>query len=132
PSQNRLDLVRGKTHTYTEITNPMNNKSTLARLISLLQMPFLLSLGIGLLIQPCAAAEWQETGSLVTPRIYHTATLLKNGRVLVAGGESGSSPTLASAELYDPARGAWRATASMADARSDHTATLLRDGKVLV
>ena len=61
----------------------------------------------------------------------HTATLLPNGKVLVAGGRSGGS-TLASAELYDPATGTWSATGVLATARYYHTATLLPNGKVLV
>ena len=63
--------------------------------------------------------------------ISHTATLLPNGKVLVAGGYD-SSGTLASAELYDPASGTWTATGSLATARVCHTATLLPNGKVLV
>ncbi len=68
-------------------------------------------------------------------RLDHTATLLPNGKVLVAGGLSYNfdSPfTLASAELYDPASGTWTATGSLATARYLHTATLLPNGKVLV
>ena len=60
-----------------------------------------------------------------------TATLLPNGKVLVAGGCSDDG-TLASAELYDPASGTWTATGSLATARNLHTATLLPNGKVLV
>jgi hypothetical protein len=60
----------------------------------------------------------------------YTATLLPNGKVLVAGGESGN--ILALAMLYDPATGTWTATGSMMKARSVHTATLLPNGKVLV
>ncbi len=63
--------------------------------------------------------------------IIHTATLLPNGKVLVAGG-FGSSGPLASAELYDPATGPWSPTGSLATARYVHTATLLPNGKVLV
>ena len=60
----------------------------------------------------------------------HTATLLPNGKVLVAGGYN--SGYLTSAELYDPASGSWSATGSLNTARQAHTATLLPNGKVLV
>jgi hypothetical protein len=65
-----------------------------------------------------------------TRRGNHTATLLPNGKVLVAGGFFGT--TFSSAELYNPASGTWATTGSMVTARYDHTATLLPDGKVLV
>jgi hypothetical protein len=61
-------------------------------------------------------------------RAGHTATLLQNGKVLVAGG-SGQDGL---AELYDPANGTWAPTGSMSERRSGHRATLLQDGKVLV
>ena len=95
----------------------------------------LLLLGAGLtLVQPCAGAPFQfePTGSLRTARYGHTATLLPNGKVLVAGGRSSNASPLASAELYDQATGKWRTTGSLANARSGHTATLLPNGKVLV
>jgi hypothetical protein len=76
-----------------------------------------------------ASGTWTATGSLNTARYIHTATLLPNGKVLVAGGQNGD---LASAELYDPASGTWTATGSLNTARYDHTATLLPNGKVLV
>ena len=47
--------------------------------------------------------SWVPTGSLFTARSRHTATLLPNGKVLVAGGNNG--PALSSAELYDPGLG---------------------------
>src|SRR5437660_3646931 len=71
------------------------------------------------------------TGSLSTKRDYHTATLLPNGKVLVAGGRN-NGVLLASAELYDPASGTWSATGSLSAGRYHHTATLLPNGKVLV
>src|SRR5207247_1734174 len=77
-----------------------------------------------------ATGTWTATGSLGTARFDHTATLLPNGKVLVAGGYNGSP--LASAELYDPASGTWTATGSLGAARVEHTATLLPNGKVLV
>jgi WD40 repeat protein len=83
--------------------------------------------------QPCVAAPFQfeETGSLATARWFHTATLLPNGKVLVAGGWD-ASDALASAELYDPASGTWTDTGSLATSRGNPTATLLPNGKVLV
>src|SRR5450755_1284917 len=78
-----------------------------------------------------ASGTWTATGSLVTARYVHAATLLPNGKVLVTGGYNDSG-RLASAELYDPASGTWTATGSLATGRRFHTATLLPNGKVLV
>ena len=64
-----------------------------------------------------ASGTWTATGSLNTARYCHTATLLPNGKVLVAGGYDGNSGYLTSAELYDPATGTWTATGSLNTAR---------------
>ncbi|NBQ43762.1 MAG: hypothetical protein EBU23_15175, partial [Mycobacteriaceae bacterium] len=77
------------------------------------------------------SSRWTATGPLATGRSGHTATLLPNGKVLVAGG-IGSTGFVASAEVCDPAQGTWTATGPLATGRSDHTATLLPNGKVLV
>jgi N-acetylneuraminic acid mutarotase len=67
-----------------------------------------------------------------TAREFPTATLLRDGKVLVVGG-TGSASTLASAELYDPISGTWTATGKMVVALSQgYSTTLLADGKVLV
>lgn len=80
-----------------------------------------------------APRTWAPAGRLRTPRVGHTATLLRNGTVLVAGGDNSRLPqTLASAELYDPHSRQWTATGAMSTARAYHTATLLADGRVLV
>src|SRR6185503_11951303 len=66
-------------------------------------------------------------------RVNHTATLLANGKVLVAGGRTaGGGATLSSAYLYDPATNTWTPTGSMQVARSEATATLLPGGRVLI
>src|SRR5439155_1366266 len=83
-------------------------------------------------VQAQTTGRWRITGSMATAREFHTATLLPNGKVLVAGGGDGGGSTFASAELYDPATGIWTATGSIATARSAHTATLLPNGQVLV
>ncbi len=72
------------------------------------------------------------TASMHAPRAVHTATRLRDGQVLIAGGFDDQGGTEASAELFDPAAGTFSLTGSMADARLSHTATLLRDGRVLI
>src|SRR5215469_14835508 len=79
-----------------------------------------------------SSGTWAATGALNLPRIGHSATLLANGQVLVAGGEDSQSNRIASAELYNPATGKWTVTGSLATPRIDHTATLLANGEVLV
>src|SRR5438105_2010554 len=71
------------------------------------------------------------TGAMTLARAGHTATLLRSGKVLVAGGAT--DPQMASsAELYDPTTGTWTATGHMRFGRANHAAVLLRSGKVLV
>jgi hypothetical protein len=81
-----------------------------------------------------ATGEFTSTGSMSVPRVFHTATLLGNGKVLVAGGDGRrDGTTYSSAELYDPATGVFTLIGNMMTTeRSGHTATLLANGKVLL
>ena len=78
------------------------------------------------------AGIWNPTGSLKGARAIHTATLLPNGLVLVAGGLNPRSVETRTAELYDPASGTWTPTGGLNQGRFYYPATLLPDGKVLV
>jgi N-acetylneuraminic acid mutarotase len=101
--------------------------------------------GGGQTIRPDATAEiynvqankWTKTeGGMSTPRFEHSATLLDDGRVLIAGGQgppiSGNSAALATTEIYDPAVDSFRKSNDMSDARFNHTAVKLPDRTVMV
>ena len=70
-------------------------------------------------------------GDMTTRRAAHTATLLPDGRVFVAGGLAGES-SVASTEIFDPATRTFANARSMSVARTGHTANLLANGKVLI
>jgi hypothetical protein len=78
-----------------------------------------------------ATGKFSPTGSLSQARYGQTATLLADGRVLVAGGQS-RALALSSAEIYDPKTATFTSTGSMAQSRFGQAATLLPSGKVLV
>ncbi len=83
-------------------------------------------------------------GADTDKRVFHTATVLNDGRILVIGGAKTSTPqtsgcpgcrvldSTASASLYDPHTGAFSATGPLTVARMLHTATKLADGRVVV
>lgn len=93
----------------------------------------------------CAAAErsaeiydpatdtFTPAGSMSEIRTFHTATVLADGRVLIAGGYTNTGTGYSrSADMFDPATGIWTAMPKMTATRSEHTATLMPDGRVLV
>ena len=84
-----------------------------------------------------SAGTFIPTGKMTVARAHHTATLLPDGRVLIAGGringpQDYQGVVTASAELYDPGTGTFAPTGSMTVPRVWHSATLLPTGKVLV
>ena len=77
--------------------------------------------------------SFRAAAAMVQARQNHTSTVLKDGRVLVAGGTGASGQPLNTAELYNPATGKWTEAPAMSSARSSgHSATLLSSGMVLV
>jgi N-acetylneuraminic acid mutarotase len=81
---------------------------------------------------PVSAVKWSSAGSMAMARGFHTATLLRDGRVLIVGGLTALDTDTASAEIFDPTTTTFSLTGSLNTARHDHTATLLPDGRVLV
>jgi Kelch motif len=74
--------------------------------------------------------SFRPGGNMTIGRTGHTATLLKNGRLLIAGGWTGRYNVRRSAELYDPATGVFTPTGDMVIERAGNTAALLPDGRV--
>src|SRR5271157_1525613 len=101
---------------------------------------FILPLLLSVVATAQTPGTFAATGNLSTGRLHHTATLLPNGKVLIAGGVYSTPPIpttpffdfLATAELYDPATGKFTPTGSMSAHRAFHTAILLANGKVLI
>lgn len=80
-----------------------------------------------------AAGTWTRAEPMVHNRTGHTATILADGRVLVAGGRTQSSgQPKAWAEIYDPTTNLWAATGDLLVERAGHAAVRLADGTVLV
>ncbi|WP_437751909.1 Kelch repeat-containing protein [Sorangium sp. So ce1389] len=106
-------------------------------------------LACGLAMLPAGAAwadgapSWESVPPMITPRGEHTATVLQDGRVLVAGGytevdqvgaytDENTAVSLREVEIYDPATRTWSPAAPLSRGRSGHAAILLPNGHVLV
>jgi|GEM_PF-1006646 len=78
------------------------------------------------------SSTWFELQPMTTARSRHTATTLKDGRILVAGGLNAVNGVLSNCEIYNPVTNTWTTVGSLSHPRHSHTATLLPDGRVFV
>jgi hypothetical protein len=106
------------------------------RLVSLLTLISLWAAGVGTASSQ-SPGTFTPTGRMTVARTLHTATLLTDGKVLIAGGrihreQDYRGTVTATAELYDPLTGTFSPTGSMTLPRVWHSATLLPNGKVLI
>ncbi|MGC1482703.1 MAG: kelch repeat-containing protein [Candidatus Acidiferrum sp.] len=79
-----------------------------------------------------SSGTFEPAASMSIGRSGHTATLLKNGKVLIASGWTGRYHVRGSAEIYDPATNGFTSTGNLIVERAGNTATLLADGRVLI
>ncbi len=91
-------------------------------------------IGQALLYDPVSGAVTSSSSSLNFPRIRHTATVLANGQILIAGGNPDwyQNTYVAAAEIYDPTTDGFTIVGSLNTPRVEHSATLLNNGKVLI
>ena len=75
--------------------------------------------------------SWTSAGRFEVNRAGHSATVLRDGRVLVVGG-AGPASTVAKAEMYNPDKNAWYPAGSLALARTGHSAAMMSDGRIIV
>jgi len=78
------------------------------------------------------SGAWTAAPNLLDGHVGHTATLLNDGRVLIAGGTDVHGVATSRCELFDPKANRWIRAGNMIRARAAHAATLLADGNVLV
>jgi Galactose oxidase, central domain len=99
-----------------------SQRSTFCLCLSLILM--------ALAVTDLRAQSFVPAGTMTRPRDGNSATLLQDGRVLIAGGEGELAAP--SAEIYDPVSSTFAETGALIQKRSFHAAVLLGDGRVLL
>jgi hypothetical protein len=108
---------------------------TLLLMVALAITTFVMPLLEETLLARAAHGTVTRAVTMSVPRSGHTATLLPDGRVLLAGGMvsvRGDEELTASTEIYDPRTGTLSPGVNLTMPRAGHTATLLKDGNVLI
>jgi len=101
----------------------------------ILSLSFAVALGTALLMQPgvCAAQTVEAPGgTMVVPRSGHSASLMEDGRVLVAGGTDAAYALTTVSEIYDRATNSWKATGHINLGRTFPEEVTLLDGRILL
>ena len=82
-------------------------------------------------IYDMSTTTWISVPDMAVPREQHTATLMSDGRALIAGGWNGER-SLAEVEIFDSDINSWLRIDPLGHPRWGHTATTLLDGRVLI
>lgn len=83
-------------------------------------------------VERFSAGKVENLASLHEARASHTASVLHDGTVLVAGGFDAKQKALASVEIWDNTAQAWHTAPPLQQARYGHSASLLGDGRVMI
>ena len=78
-----------------------------------------------------ATDRWTRTGDMIQASAFHSATVLRDGRVLVVGGEH-DGQSLSGCEVYDPGSRSWTPVAPLPRTRVYQSSALMSDGRVMI
>ncbi|EKO34239.1 Kelch repeat-containing protein [Leptospira santarosai] len=120
-------------------TNPMNSLRG-AHVLTVLADGRILATGGDIFNDTLSPAEiydpildqWTETGPVQERKIFHTATRLNDGRVMIVGGYGDDGKALKTTSIYNPQTNQWIDGPDLHEIRNAHTATLLQDGRLLI